>query len=41
MIKCQIDYITLKHLVLIMTSAVKDDGKFYPQLFQDKALYGE
>ena len=32
------DYITLKNFVIIMTSVVNDDGKFYLQLFLEKAL---
>ena len=32
---------TLKCFVIIMTSVVKDDGKFYPQLFLEKSLYDE
>ena len=39
MINCQIT--RLKNVVVIMTSVVKDDGKFYPQLFLEKALYDE
>ena len=36
-----INYITLTNVVIIMTSVVKDDGKFYSQLFLEKALYDE
>ena len=32
------DYITLKNLVIIMTSVINDNGKFYLQLFLEKAL---
>ena len=32
------DYITSKKFVIIMTSVVNDDGKFYLQLFLEKAL---
>ena len=36
-----LNYITLTNVVIIMTSVVKDDGKFYSQLFLEKALYDE
>lgn len=36
-----LNYITLKNVVIIMTSVVRDDGKFYSQLFLEKALYDE
>ena len=36
-----LNYITLANVVIIMTSVVKDDGKFYSQLFLEKALYDE
>ena len=36
-----LNYITLTNVVIIMTSLVKDDGKFYSQLFLEKALYDE
>ena len=32
------DYVTLKNVILI-TCIMKDNGKFYPQLFSEKALY--
>ena len=31
----------LKNAVIIMTSVIKDDGRFYPQLFFEKALNDE
>lgn len=36
-----LNYITLTNVVIIITSVVKDDGKFYSQLFLEKALYDE
>ena len=36
-----LNYITLTNVMIIMTSVVKDDGKFYSQLFLEKALYDE
>ena len=35
------DNITLKNAVVLLTSAIKDDGNFYPQLFLEEALYDE
>ena len=35
------DGITLKNAVVLMTSVIKDDGRFYPQLFLEEALYDE
>ena len=32
------DYVTLKNVILI-TCIMKDNGKFYPQLFSEEALY--
>ena len=32
---------TLKRVVTLLTCAVKDGNKFYPQLFLDPALYDE
>ena len=32
------DYITSKNFLIIMTSVVNDDGKFYLQLFLERAL---
>ena len=33
--------ITLKNAVILMTCVIKDDHKFYPQLFLEEALYDE
>ena len=33
--------ITLKRAVVLMTSVIKDDGKFYPQIFLKEAFYEE
>ena len=33
------DDITLKNAVILMTSVIKDDGKFYPQIFLEEALF--
>lgn len=33
------DNIILKNCVVIMKYAVKDNGKFYPRLFLEEALY--
>ena len=30
------DYITFKNFVILMTCAIKDDGKFYPQRFLEE-----
>ena len=35
------DDITLKNDVILMTFVIKDDHKFYPQLFLKEALYDE
>ena len=35
------DGITLKNAVVLMTSVIKDDGRFYSQLFLEEALYDE
>ena len=32
------DDITLQIVVILMTYVIKDDGKFYPQLFLKEAL---
>ena len=32
------DDITLKNAVILMTCVIKDDGKFYPQIFLEEAL---
>ena len=34
------DYITLKN-VLILTCVIKNNAKFYPQIFLEEALYNE
>ena len=31
--------ITLKNAGILMTSVIKDDGKVYPQLFSEEALF--
>ena len=33
------DDITLKIVLIVMICVLKDDGKFYPQLFLDEALF--
>ena len=33
------DYITLKNVVILTTCVIKGDGKFYPQMFLEEALY--
>ena len=35
------DHTTLKNVVTLMESAIKDDDKFYLQLFLEKAMYDE
>ena len=35
------DNITLKNAVVLVTSVIKDDGKFYAQIFLEEALYDE
>ena len=35
------DDVTFKNAVALMTSVIKDDGKFYPQLFLEEALCDE
>ena len=35
------DYITLKIVIPLMASVIKDDDKFYLRLFLEKALYDE
>ena len=32
------DDIIFKNAVVLMTSVIKDDGKFYPQMFLEEAL---
>ena len=31
--------ITIKNVVALMTCVIKDDGKFYPQIFLEKCLF--
>ena len=33
------EYITLKNVVILMTCIIKDDGKYYPQIFLEKTLF--
>ena len=40
MINCRI-ILVLKNVVIIITSVIEDDGKFYPQLFIKKEFYDE
>ena len=35
------DDVSLKNLVILITCAIKDDGKFYSQLFLQEAVYDE
>ena len=35
------DDITFKYAALLVACVIKDDGKFYPPLFLEKALYDE
>ena len=35
------NYITLKNVVILITCVIKDDAKFYPQIFLEEALYNE
>ena len=35
------DNITLANVLILITWVMKDDGKFYPQLFWDRTLYDE
>ena len=35
------DDVTFKNAVVLMTSVIKGDGKFYPQLFLEEALCDE
>ena len=36
-----LNFITLKNVVILITYIIKDDGKFYPQIFLEGALYNE
>ena len=33
------DEVTLKNVVILMICVIKDNGKFYPQIFLKKSLY--
>ena len=33
------DYITFKNVVILMTRTIKDNGKFYPQIFLEEPLH--
>ena len=35
------DNITWTNVLILITWVMKDDGKFYPQLFWDRTLYDE
>ena len=35
------DDISLKKIVILMKSVIKDGDKFYPQLYLEEALYDE
>ena len=35
------DNITLTNVLILIPWVMKDDGKFYPQLFWDRTLYDE
>ena len=35
------NYITSKNVVILITCVIKDDAKFYPQIFLEEALYTE
>ena len=35
------DYITFKNVVILITYVIKDDAKFYTQIFLEEALYNE
>ena len=35
------DDITLKNVVTLITCIIKDDGKLFPQIFLEEALYGK
>ena len=34
-----LDHITLKNALILMIFVIKDDGKFYPQLYSEEAFY--
>ena len=33
------DDITLRNVVILITSVIKNDGRFYPELFLEEALF--
>ena len=33
------DHVTLRNVVILMTCIIKNDGKFYPQIFLEEALF--
>ena len=35
------DGITLKNVVILMTCVIKDDGKFYKQVFLEECLFNK
>ena len=35
------NYITLKNVVILITCVIKEDAKFYPQIFLEEASYNE
>ena len=35
------DYITLKNVVILITYVIKDDAKFYQEMFLEEALYNK
>ena len=35
------DYINLKNIVILIKCVIKDDAKFYPQIFLERALHNE
>ena len=35
------DYITFTNVVILITCVIKDDAKFYPEIYLEKAFYNE
>ena len=35
------DYVILKNIVILIICVIKDDAKFYPQIFLEETLYNE
>ena len=35
------DYITLTNVVILITCVIKDNAKFYPKIYLEKALYNK